>query len=420
MGDIVRADFSTYNKMSLRVTLLFLIVFLSVPIAFIKPYIGLLVFTWLAYMRPNDLAWGVESLSLYVAISIILGCLLNRKQLVIAKGRNFLLLFMLIMWIISMIFAYFPVYTLTMGVEFIKTLIIALITTSLIDNLKKIKLLIITIIFSFGLLAVKGTLQAIFLGWQITGPGGMISDNNDFGLALVMVIPLMYYMSFIEKRKILRVVYWVLFVFSILGVIYTYSRGSFIGLCCVIILLMLKSRRKVIGIIVVLLGIFIFINYAPQDYKLRIGTIKTYQSDESSMQRINSWKVAFEMFKERPFVGVGPGNFMYVYSRFDNVGGKPRVAHNSYLQLLAEAGCITLAIFIFLLLSTLWGMRSLRKRIKKLNENGREIHLLSHMIEVSLCGFIVSGFFLSRGDFDLLYQLVAISISLEMMVNQYV
>ena len=41
----------------MRDLLVFGTVVLALPIAFRRPYLGLLLFSWLAYMRPQDLCW---------------------------------------------------------------------------------------------------------------------------------------------------------------------------------------------------------------------------------------------------------------------------------------------------------------------------------------------------------------------------
>ncbi len=42
----------------MRDLIVFGTVILLLPTAFRKPFIGLLLFSWLAYMRPQDLCWG--------------------------------------------------------------------------------------------------------------------------------------------------------------------------------------------------------------------------------------------------------------------------------------------------------------------------------------------------------------------------
>ena len=44
--------------MSLRDLFVFSVVALSIPIGFRVPFAGLMTFSWLAYMRAQDLCWG--------------------------------------------------------------------------------------------------------------------------------------------------------------------------------------------------------------------------------------------------------------------------------------------------------------------------------------------------------------------------
>ena len=64
----------------MRDLIVFGIVVLSLPLAFRRPFIGLLVFSWLAYMRPQDLCWGFARymrLSFYVGLTMIAGWVAN-------------------------------------------------------------------------------------------------------------------------------------------------------------------------------------------------------------------------------------------------------------------------------------------------------------------------------------------------------
>ncbi|MGB5160092.1 MAG: DUF5935 domain-containing protein, partial [Thermoanaerobaculia bacterium] len=61
----------------MRDLLLLLIVFGSLPIILLRPFVGLLVYSWLAYFRPQHMVWGdVPQLSLFVALTMLVGLLL--------------------------------------------------------------------------------------------------------------------------------------------------------------------------------------------------------------------------------------------------------------------------------------------------------------------------------------------------------
>ena len=58
--------------------LLLIIVFGSLPIILMRPFVGLLVYSWLAYMRPHDMVWGdIPQISLIVALATLAGLALS-------------------------------------------------------------------------------------------------------------------------------------------------------------------------------------------------------------------------------------------------------------------------------------------------------------------------------------------------------
>ena len=65
----------------MRVLLLLVVVFGSLPVILTQPFVGLLVYTWLAYMRPHDMVWGaIPQVSLFVALALIAGMVLAMKR----------------------------------------------------------------------------------------------------------------------------------------------------------------------------------------------------------------------------------------------------------------------------------------------------------------------------------------------------
>ena len=48
----------------------------SLPVILFRPFYGLLVYSWLAFMRPQDMTWGASRdlpLSQWVAIAMVIG-----------------------------------------------------------------------------------------------------------------------------------------------------------------------------------------------------------------------------------------------------------------------------------------------------------------------------------------------------------
>jgi hypothetical protein len=60
----------------LRDLIVFLTLMAMLPVCFRRPYFGVLVFSWLAYMRPQDLCWGFARtirFSLFVGLTMFAG-----------------------------------------------------------------------------------------------------------------------------------------------------------------------------------------------------------------------------------------------------------------------------------------------------------------------------------------------------------
>jgi len=109
---------------------------------------------------------------------------------------------------------------------------------------------------------------------------------------------------------------------------------------------------------------------------------KNLQNDSNTHARLLLWAIGFEMLKAYPLTGVGGGNYQVSYDEAraafasnhpnsslvglnDNL--LPMLAHNEYVQMLAELGVVGFALFLGFIMTILWeafrGLRSGRNRI---------------------------------------------------------
>jgi len=404
----------------MRLIFLLIIIGASLFFSIIRPFYGLLAFSWLAYMRPQNIAWANADwrFSLYIAIALLIGLILNYRQekIFVKTKENYILLALWITLALSTFFAKWPDLAFPKFVEFSKILFIAIITTGLINSKERFHYICWVISLSLSYWGLKGAIGGILKGSHLVGPAGsMIADNNDFALALNMVLPFFLYLGMNEHKTWRKLIFYIQFPFIALAIVYTFSRGGFIGLCSVLFLIIIKSNKKFLGFIIIILGMILFLYFAPQGYKSRIGTINTYEEDRSAMGRIYAWQAAWAMAKDRPLTGIGLNNFLTAFPNYHWF--EPRVTHNSYLQLLSEAGFIALGMFSFLLYSCIMLLRRLRKSIFKDDSNTWIINSC-HMLEISILAYMISGTFLSRVDFDLLYQVLGLTIALNSIAKQ--
>src|SRR6185295_11338320 len=114
------------------------------------------------------------------------------------------------------------------------------------------------------------------------------------------------------------------------------------------------------------------------------------------------WGYALQIMRDYPFTGVGARNLMEVYGRY----GDPedaRVAHNSFLQLGVDAGVPALALFLSMIGLSYFRLWRTRSVLKARAPDSPLIHY-THGLQVALLGFLVSGFFVSRYDLELIYE----------------
>ncbi|MEQ1631551.1 MAG: putative O-glycosylation ligase, exosortase A system-associated [Planctomycetota bacterium] len=407
-----------------RDLLVFGIVLLALPLSFRRPFLGLLVFSWLAYMRPQDLCWGFARdmrMSFYVAMAMIAGWWANergRRPFAKWDARSYMMIVLGSLVVISYAQARSQDdYVTRYLFEFLKIIVIALFTSGQVDTRERLRVMLLTIAVCLAFYGVKGGLFGILTGGAtiLRGPGGMLEDNNDFALALVMNVPLLWYLGSSEgDRKWVRKASRIAIALTTMTVLLTHSRGAFLALVFTAIWIAWRSGHLVragFGLMVCVMAFFVF---APRSVIERMSTIGD-TTDSSANARLTSWKVAARMIEANPMFGVGVRNFQSRYRDYAQVAkvdsSTTYVAHNSYLQIWAESGTVAFAIYIFLLLSVFVTCNRIF-RMGKARLDMRWAMDYARMMEATTVGFMVGAVFLNRGHFDLLYHWLALVTSL--------
>ncbi len=395
----------------------------SLPICFRKPLVGLLVFSLLAYMRLQDLAWGFarfERWSYYVALVTFAGWIGSRdRKPMILELRMILMILLAVHLGVGLALGKGPgKLDWAAYFEFCKIVGVALFTTSVVRSRNQLRILVWVIAMSFAFFGVKsGIAGVVSLGRLkiIEGPGGMLKDNNDFALAMVMAVPLLLHLYTSEKNEDIRRPLLFMVPLTIITVMLTHSRGAFLSLVMCIGVLVWRSRNRIagiaIGVFVAILGVLL----APKSYVERIQTIGEYESDGSAQGRIAAWRVGGRMIEHYPIFGVGLDRFQQNYLSHepnpspDQIAGKggTRVAHNSYVQITAEGGVPAALLYLSLLFLSFLDIWSVRRRAKR-TYNASWILSYCTMFEATLFSFVIGSTFLNRAHFDLIYHYVAI------------
>lgn len=405
----------------LRDLIVFAIVMLALPSSFQRPFIGLLLFSWLAYMRPQDLCWGFARnmrLSFFVGIAMIGGWIANeRGRQVFARWDFRSVMVTLLLVLVSISYAQAKThdeYTSRYFVEYVKIIVVALFTTGQVDTRERFRVMVWTIACCLGFFGVKGGIISLLHGGaQIDrGPGGMMEDNNDFALALVMNVPLLWYMGLAEGKVWAARGAKIAVGLTAITIVLTHSRGGFLALSATAMWMAWRSGQLFRASLVLgTLGV-LFPLLAPAHVLERLGSIND-TADSSRNARLVAWKTALNMIQDNPWFGVGMRNFQ---SRFLDYYDGPRtgttyVSHNSYLQIWAESGSIAFLVYLTLLAS----MFLLCRRVYRIGRSRPDLAWAldyARMMEATTVGFMIGSFFLNRGHFDLVYHWFALATAL--------
>jgi probable O-glycosylation ligase (exosortase A-associated) len=392
----------------------------SLPIIVLRPFFGLLVYSWLAYMRPQDMAWGqsrVLPLSMWVAVAVVAGLVLvmGRERL-LTWAPETLLMAVLAGWIgLTTYLAVFPDIANVAFGRYWKAILVALLTTGMVRDRRRLRVLFLLIAASIGLLAVKyGAFGLARGGTRFDrGPGGMLNDNNTFALGLNMALPLLVAIVATERSRLLRLAAGAMALLTILTILFTFSRGGLLTLAAVGVFLIWRSKRPLLAAAVLALGLVAAVALTSsglqEQYLERAASIRNYQQDNSARGRLNSWRVSWLVFEDYPVFGIGPNNLETVFDQYTPRHVTFHVAHNSYLELLAECGLPSLLLFLAMLGASFLRLERLRRR-----PPAPWVGVYAGMLQASLGAYMVGSVFLNMAYFDLVYHLVGLGVSLEL------
>jgi O-antigen ligase len=187
------------------------------------------------------------------------------------------------------------------------------------------------------------------------------------------------------------------------GVFLTLSRGGLVALAAALVTgIVMAGRWRWIAILLVGVAIstavVYFVTVAPPEARDRVTKF------EGGTGRTDIWKVGWRMVEAEPVHGIGAGNFAntsvhYLLQpgalmRSDFIVDTPKVAHNMYLEVLAELGIVGAALFgailIFSLVCTFKAIRG----FERAGDRGMEI--LSRALFIALVALLASDVFGSR------------------------
>ena len=421
----------------MRDLLLFLIIVGSMPVSFVNPFYGVLMWYWISYFNPHRFTWGFAynlPVAFMVAIPTLVGVVLAKKSLRSLLTLESLLLIALWAW-------YTITYLHARGVPIFighmadanyemdhisKIILMTIVMVVVVTSRQRLWAVMLVSGGSLGLLGLKG---AIF-GARTSGtsrvfgpPDSFLADNNAFALAINVSLPILFFLARNEKRRWLRMMLYSCFLGGVVSVLLTYSRGGLLGLVVVLGLIMLRSRHKIVAAFAAPAAFFVILALAPPAWMARMGRFADGNLDATANQRLVSWGTAWNFSHDYPIMGGGfntiGDEFLYrLYQPRALPDGLPASGpHSIYFQLLADQGFVGLGLFLAIVMSCFISLYRARRLVRAVPQ---AIWLVdyTYMLETAILGFMTSGAFLGFAYLDLIYQMIGTVAVIKILLKQ--
>lgn len=400
--------------------LIFAIVVLLAPIGLVKPFFGMMFYNWFALFKPE---WwyccyphSIRS-ALIVAIITFIGWIISAGRKWPPIDATTVLILLLLVWMgITTYFALDPALAWSHYSDMIDVLLFSLVMYAMLTTPQRVRIALYVLAFTIGFWGVRGGVISLVTAGhaRVYGPDhSIISDNNDFGVVLATVLPLLFGLRTSFRRALYRHLTTVIIILTLIAAIFTYSRGGWLALGTMGVIVWWRSPRKLIGAVATGIGLLVLFLVAPDTLLMRANTLQSAPEVTSAQERFYMWELAWVMAEARPIVGGGMWWMKNLanrdlYAQSANLGPSPAnaAAHSIYFENLGDHGFVGFFLYFSLIFVVYRNGRWLVR-----HASGTEADWaaqIGQMVPASLAGYLVGGAFATVSTYEGYYQLFII------------
>lgn len=381
-----------------------------------------------------ELPGGVSAIKLVGALVIgswILGRLVDSQGLAPAFGvMEILMLAFTGALLVSMVGVEDGATARDFFLRYVMFFALAILVADQVRSLRDVEELIWAVVLAATAAAVVGMWYFLFGGeFRAQGP---LSDPNDLAFALSLGVVIGFFLM-MRYRGAIRFVLLVALGAMAAGVAATLSRGALVGLGAGVLWGVLLGRVRVrylvVGLVCVCVVVAAVYMLEPERISFAVDMKQGY-GNVTVNQRFDRWTVAVRMFANKPVTGVGVGHYGVLFERFggvrfagEAVGSAHHVAHNMYLEVLAETGLLGFLPFMALMGAGVWYSVDSSRRLQQRaqfedggdHRSGADVaHLLALAdgLSAALVTLLVASLFLTEQYFAPLWILLGLVLGL--------
>lgn len=362
-------------------------------IGFRRPFVFVLTYIYIDIISPQRLTYLLLNsvpISLIAVVLAVLGwAIADEKRDARFAPRQALIALLLVYCYATTKTADFPIEALEKWEWVWKNLAFAIFLPLTLRTRLRIETLLLFVVLSAASIIIVGGIKTLVSGGGYGELNLMVSNNSGLyegsiiSAVSISLIPIIWWLArdgtlFAPDWRV-RLFAGALTFACLLMPVGTSART---GLLCIALLALLMLRvvkRKVVYVAALGLAGLVAVPFLPAAFSERMGTIKTYQADESASTRLAVWRWTIDYAREHPFGG-GFEAYRQNQIRYDMVAvqgtgasttvkrgltvDKSRAYHSSYFEMLGEQGYPGLILWLLINGIGVVRMEILRRRYR--------------------------------------------------------
>jgi O-antigen ligase len=346
-------------------------------------YVGLLAFTAVLLLRPQDSIPGLASLHLAEICALIgIGPMLvhrfaRRLPVFRVTLETIGVIVLGLAILVTVPFSIWPGGALEVFTDYyLKTFLVFMLMMNTLTTPRRLERISWLIVLCIGYVAARGVFDYargvnLVEDGRLAGPvNGMFGNPNDLALNMVTFMPAAAIFAMSRHQPVVRRLMAAGIVILMMAtIVFTKSRSGALGLTVMLLALVVLGTKVRPGFAAIAVAtILLSTPFMPASFWTRMASMFDEQVDKeqftgSSEGRRVVMQEGINTFLERPLTGVGAGQF----KNYNPPGRKERwrEAHNALIQAAAETGILGLLAFSFLILRAGIAAAVTRKMLKR-------------------------------------------------------
>lgn len=334
---------------------------------------------------------------------LMMDWILSKRTLVLGRQGAFVVLFGLVLSLSFVVNDSTP-HSFWFLTRFISVILLFFLCANALRTERDLSLLMMVVVGACVVSALGSQFVPVMAAGNATMNNGSVvrmtgwsqDDAPTFGTNLLVALLIFLYFAFVSHRVWFRCMLFSAAGMLALAIAFTYARGITLVLGMSVIFLLFKVRKRVpILLVTILLGLMALclVPFVPHMFWDRMTTITQFSADSTIGRRLDTFRIGWELFSQRPLLGFGPGNFIVQYMspefRFDRTGVSSG-CFNLYISIATQAGVLGLAALGLIVWSS---FRELHFVARSYGSSDAFLKQASEVLEIMLVAILLVSLF---------------------------